>query len=121
MGNVYGVSDSLIDKLRYSRREKDKSVLKEKLQNENGIILIAGYNDKGEFTEYSEADYVKQQVGDQIQFYENGVPTETFTVLAKAATTDMETGSLFGPGSNIQAEIGGPVMYMSEEHFKELY
>lgn len=33
----------------------------------------------------------------------------------------METGSLLGPGSNIQAEIGGPVMYMSEEHFKELY
>ena len=121
LGNVYGVSDNLIDKLDIREGEKDKSVLKEKLQNENGIILIAGYNDKGEFTEYSEADYVKQQVGDQIQFYENGVPTETFTVLAKAATTDMETGGLLGSGSNIQAEIGGPVMYMSEEHFKELY
>ena len=60
-------------------------------------------------------------MGDQIQFYENGVPTETYTVLAKAATADMETGTLCGPGSNIQEDIGGPVMYMSEEHFKELY
>ena len=33
----------------------------------------------------------------------------------------METGGLLGSGSNIQGDIGGPVMYMSEEHFKELY
>ena len=33
----------------------------------------------------------------------------------------METGSLCGPGSNIIEDIGGPVMYMSEDHFKELY
>lgn len=121
LGNVYGVSDSLIDKLDIREGEKDKSVLKEKLQNKNGIILIAGYNDDGGFNEYKEARYVKQEVGDQIQFYENGVPTETYTVLAKAATADMETGTLCGPGSNIQEDIGGPVMYMSEEHFKELY
>ena len=122
LGNIFGISESLIDKLDIREGEKDKSVLKEKIQNENGIILISQYNENnGEFTEYSEARYENHQVGDEIQFYENGVPTETFTVLAKAATVDMEAGTLLGPGSNIQGEIGGPVMYMSEEHFKELY
>lgn len=121
LGNVFGVSDSLIDELDIREGEKDKSILKEKLQNENGIILISSYNDDGGFNEYSEAAYVKQQVGDQIQFYEHGVPTKTFTVLAKVATTDMEGGTLLGPGGNIMGSIGGPIMYMSEDHFKELY
>ena len=61
------------------------------------------------------------QVGDEIQFYENNVPTETFTVLAKAVTANMESGGLTGPGSNIIGDIGTPTMYMSENHFKELY
>lgn len=121
LGNIFGISENLIDKLDIREGEKDKSVLKQKIQNENGIILIAGYSNNGEFTEYNEADYAKQEVGDQIQFYENGIPTETFTVLAKAATTSMEGASLLGPGSNISGDIGGPVMYMSEEHFKGLY
>lgn len=121
LGNIFGVSENLIDKLDIREGEKDKTILKEKIQNENGIILIARYNDNGEFTEFSEARYENIQVGDEIQFYENDVPTETFTVLAKAATEDMEAGGLSGSGNNIIADIGTPPMYMSEEHFKELY
>ena len=121
LGNIFGISENLIDKLDIREGEKDKSVLKQKIQNENGIILIARYNQKGEFTEFTENQYKNMQIGDEIQFYENGVLTETFTVLAKAATTDMEGASLLGPGSNISSDIGGPIMYMSEEHFKELY
>ena len=111
----------MIDKLDIREGEKDKSILKEKIQSENGIILISRYNDKGEFTEFTENQYQNMQIGDEIQFYENGVPTEIFTVLAKAATTKMESASLLGPGSNISSDIGGPIMYMSEEHFKEIY
>ena len=121
LGNIFGISENLIDKLDIREGEKDKSVLKQKIQNENGIILIARYNQKGEFTEFTENQYKNMQIGDEIQFYENGVLTETFTVLAKAATTDMEGASLLGPGSNISSDIGGPIMYMSEENFKELY
>lgn len=94
--------------------------MKEKIQNENGIILISGYNDKGIFDEYKEEEYQNMQVGDEIQFYENGIPTETFTVLAKAATADMETGGLLGAGSNLSGDISTPIMYMSEKHFKEI-
>lgn len=121
LGNIFGISENLIDKLDIREGEKDKSVLKEKIQNENGIILISGYNDKGIFSEYKEKEYQNMQVGDQIQFYENGVLTETFTVLAKAATADWETGGLTGSGNNIIGDIGTPTMYMSENHFKELY
>lgn len=121
LGNIFGVSENLIDKLDIREGEKDKSILKEKIQNENGIILIATYDDYGEFTEFSEARYENIQVGDEIQFYENGIPTETFTVLAKAATVDMESGGLCGPGNNIISDIGTPPMYMSEENFKKIY
>ena len=121
LGNIFGISESLIDKLDIREGEKDKSVLKEKIQNENGIILISGYNDKGIFDEYKEEEYQNMQVGDEIQFYENGIPTETFTVLAKAATADMETGGLLGAGSNLSGDISTPIMYMSEKHFKEIY
>ena len=121
LGNIFGISENLIDKLDIREGEKDKSILKEKIQSENGIILISRYNDKGEFTEFTENQYQNMQIGDEIQFYENGVPTETFTVLAKVATTNMEAASLIGSGSNISSDIGGPIMYMSEEHFKEIY
>lgn len=121
LGNIYGISENLIAKLDILEGEKDKSILKEKIQNEKGIILIASYNDNGGFTELSKAKYENIQVGDEIQFYENGVPTETFTVLAKAVTEDMEAGGLSGSGNNIISDIGGPIMYMSEEHFKEIY
>ena len=121
LGNIYGISENLIAKLDILEGEKDKSILKEKIQNEKGIILIARYNDNGEFTELSKAKYENIQVGDEIQLYENGVPTETFTVLAKAVTEDMEAGGLSGSGDNIISDIGGPIMYMSEEHFKEIY
>lgn len=121
LGNIFGISDNLVDKLDIREGEKDKSVLKEKLQNENGIILISYYNNNGEFDEFTEAEYQNMQVGDEIQFYENGVPTKKFTVLAKAVTVEMESGGLTGPGSNIIGDIGTPTMYMSENHFKELY
>lgn len=118
LGNVYGVSEYILDKLDIQEGEKDKSVLKERLQKENGIILIAKYASNGEFTEDM---YMNLQVGDEIQFYENGFPTETFTVLSKAVTVGMEMGGLLGSGGNLQNEIGGPIMYMSEDHFKKLY
>lgn len=121
LGNIFGISESLIDKLDIREGEKDKSILKEKIQNENGIILISSYNDKGIFAEYKEQEYQNMQVSDEIQFYENGVPTKTFVVLAKAATVDMESAGLLGPGSNLSGDISTPIMYMSEKHFKEIY
>lgn len=121
LGNIFGISESLIDKLDIREGEKDKSILKEKIQNENGIILISCYNDNGEFTEFTEKQYQNMQVGDEIQFYENGVPTKTFVVLAKAATVDMEGAGLLGPGTNLSGDISTPIMYMSEKHFKEIY
>ena len=39
LGNIFGISESLIDKLDIREGEKDKSVLKKKIKNENGIIL----------------------------------------------------------------------------------
>ena len=90
----------------------DVSVLKEKLWNGNNVILVSHYNDKGNLSGGADnVYYFGLSVGDTIQFYENGVPTEAFTVIAKAAVTSNEM-ALTGGGSNIATDIGGPKIYI---------
>ena len=101
--------------------ESNVSVLKEKLWNGNNVILVSHYNDKGNLSGGADNTYYfGLSVGDTIQFYENGVPTEKFTVIAKAAVTSNEM-TLTGGGSNIATDVGGPKIYMSEDNFKEIY
>lgn len=78
------------------------------------------YNDHGNFGGANAADYRGLSVGDTIQFYENGTPTEDFTIIAKAAATDSET-TVTGGGSNISGIIDGPKIFMAENKFKEIY
>ena len=62
----------------------------------------------------------KRQVGDTIQFYENGVPTEKCPIIAKAAITKTEVSvNIFG--KTMISDVGMPLIYMPEEHFKEIY
>lgn len=121
LGNVFGFSENLLNKIDIIEGETDLSVLKDKLWNGNNVILMAKYNDKGELDggadDYS---YRGLSVGDTIQFYENGTPTEEFTIIAKAAATKGET-FLTGGGANIATDIDGPLIYMSEKKFKEIY
>lgn len=114
LGNVYGFSENLLNKMDIIEGESDVSVLKEKLWNGNNVILVSHYNDKGNLS--GGADniyYFGLSVGDTIQFYENGAPTEEFTVIAKAAVTSNEM-TLTGGGDNITTDVGGPKIYMSE-------
>ena len=121
LGNVYGFSENILNKMDIIEGETDLSVLKEKLWNGNNVILMAAYDDKGKL--YGGADdssYRGLSVGDTIQFYENGTPTEEFTIIAKVAATKGET-ILTGGGSNIATMIDGPSIYMAENKFKEIY
>ena len=121
LGNVYGFSENLLNKMDIIEGESDVSVLKEKLWNGNNVILVSHYDDKGNLS--GGADniyYFGLSVGDTIQFYENGAPTEEFTVIAKAAVTNNEM-TLTGGGDNITTDVGGPKIYMSENKFKEIY
>lgn len=121
LGNVYGFSENLLKKMDIIEGESDVSVLKEKLWNGNNVILVSHYDDKGNLS--GGADniyYFGLSVGDTIQFYENGAPTEEFTVIAKAAVTSNEM-TLTGGGDNITTDVGGPKIYMSENKFKEIY
>ena len=121
LGNVYGFSENLLNKMDIIEGERDVSVLKEKLWNDNNVILVSNYNDKGELSGGADNTYYfGLSVGDTIQFYENGAPTEEFTVIAKAAVTSNEM-TLTGGGSNIATDVGGPKIYMSEDNFKEIY
>ena len=121
LGNVYGFSENLLNKMDIIEGESDVSVLKEKLWNDNNVILVSNYNDKGELSGGADNTYYfGLSVGDTIQFYENGAPTEEFTVIAKAAVTSNEM-TLTGGGSNIATDVGGPKIYMSEDNFKEIY
>ncbi len=111
LGNVYGFSENLLNKMDIIEGERDVSVLKEKLWNGNNVILVSHYNDKGNLS--GGADniyYLGLSVGDTIQFYENGAPTEEFTVIAKAAVTSNEM-TLTGGGDNIATDVGGPKIY----------
>ena len=121
LGNVFGFSENFFDRLDIIEGETDLSVLKNKLWNGNNVILVSHYNDKGNLS--GGADniyYFGLSVGDTIQFYENGAPTEEFTVIAKAAVTSNEM-TLTGGGDNITTDVGGPKIYMSENKFKEIY
>lgn len=121
LGNVFGFSENFLDRVDIIEGETDLSVLKEKLWNENNVILVAKYDDRGNLAGGSEnPNYYGLSVGDTIQFYENGIPTEKFTVIAKVAGTDSEV-DLTGGGSNISRMIEGPGIYMSENKFKEIY
>ena len=121
LGNVYGFSENLLNKMDIIEGESNVSVLKEKLWNGNNVILVSHYNDKGNLSGGADNTYYfGLSVGDTIQFYENGVPTEKFTVIAKAAVTSNEM-ALTGGGSNIATDVGGPKIYMSEDNFKEIY
>ena len=95
--------------------------MKKKLRNENGVILVAMYDDRGEITGGTDSSmYAGLSVGDTIQFYENGVPTEKCPIIAKAAITKTEVSvNIFG--KTMISDVGMPLIYMPEEHFKEIY
>lgn len=120
LGNVFGFSENFFNRLDIIEGETDLSVLKDKLWNGNNVILMGEYNDHGNFGGADAAAYRGLSVGDTIQFYENGIPTEKFTVIAKVAGTDSEV-DLTGGGSNISRMIEGPGIYMAENKFKEIY
>lgn len=120
LGNVFGFSENFFDRLDIIEGETDLSVLKDKLWNGNNVILMGEYNEHGNFGGANAADYRGLSVGDTIQFYENGTPTEEFTIIAKAAATDSDV-TVTGGGSNISAIIDGPKIFMAENKFKEIY
>ena len=120
LGNVFGFSENFFNRLDIIEGETDLSILKDKLWNGNNVILMGEYNDHGNFGGADAASYCGLSVGDTIQFYENGAPTEEFTVIAKAAVTSNEM-TLTGGGDNIATDVGGPKIYMSENKFKEIY
>ena len=121
LGNVFGFSENFLDRMDIIEGETDLSTLKENLWNGNNIILVAKCDDRGNLKGGSEnPNYYGLSVGDTIQFYENGIPTEEFTVIAKAAATGGEV-DLTGGGSNISRMIEGPGIYMAENKFKEIY
>ena len=121
LGNVYGFSENILNKMDIIEGETDLSVLKEKLWNGNNVILMAQYGDKGKLAGGADSSFYRGlSVGDTIQFYENGNPTEEFTIIAKVAATKGET-TLTGGGSNISQIIDSPLIYMSEKKFKEIY
>lgn len=121
LGNVYGFSENILNKMDIIEGETDLSVLKEKLWNGNNVILMAQYGDKGKLAGGADSSFYRGlSVGDTIQFYENGTPTEEFTIIAKVADTKGET-TLTGGGSNISQIIDSPLIYMSEKKFKEIY
>ena len=92
-----------------------------RLWNENNVILVAKYDDRGNLAGGSEnPNYHGLSVGDTIQFYENGTPTEEFTIIAKAAATGSDV-TVTGGGSNIAQIIEGPRIFMAENKFKEIY
>ena len=120
LGNVFGFSENFFNRLDIIEGETDLSILKDKLWNGNNVILMGEYNDHGNFGGADAASYCGLSVGDTIQFYENGTPTEEFTIIAKAAATDSDV-TVTGGGSNIAQIIEGPKIFMAENKFKEIY
>lgn len=120
LGNVFGFSENLLQRIDIIEGETDLALLKEKLWNGNNVILMASYDNSGNLDGADDPQYAGVSVGDTIQFYENGTPTKMFTVVAKVAATESEI-TLAGGGSNIATDVGGPMIYMSEDNFKEIY
>lgn len=119
LGLVYGMEENLLERMEIIEGEKDKEVLKEKLNSGKYVIIAAKYNDKGVISSVGEKRYYDLEVGDPIQFYEDGVLIDTFTVLAKVGVTTELIEAV--SHSNIAASIGSPYIYLSAEHFKEIY
>ena len=120
LGNVFGFSENFFNRLDIIEGETDLSVLKDKLWNGNNVILMGEYNDHGNFGGADAAAYRGLSVGDTIQFYENGTPTEEFTIIAKAVATHSDV-TVTGGGANISQIIDGPKIFMAENKFKEIY
>ena len=120
LGNVFGFSENFFNRLDIIEGETDLSVLKDKLWNGKNVILMGEYDDHGNFGGADAADYCGLSVGDTIQFYENGTPTEEFTIIAKAVATNSDM-TMTGGGSNIAQIIEGPKIFMAENKFKEIY
>ena len=120
LGNVFGFSENFFNRLDIIEGETDLSVLKDKLWNGNNVILMGEYDEHGNFAGAESAFYCGLSVGDTIQFYENGTPTEEFTIIAKAAATGSDV-TVTGGGSNIAQIIEGPRIFMAENKFKEIY
>ena len=120
LGNVFGFSENFFNRLDIIEGETDLYVLKDKIWNGNNVILMGEYNDHGNFGGADAADYCGLSVGDTIQFYENGTPTEEFTIIAKAVATNSDM-TMTGGGSNIAQIIEGPKIFMAENKFKEIY
>ena len=122
LGNVFGFSENFFNRSWIIiEGETDLSVLKDKLWNGNNVILMGEYDDHGNFGGADAADYCGLSVGDTIQFYENGTPTEEFTITAKAVATNSDM-TMTGGGSNI-AQINKKVLkfLLAENKFKEIY
>lgn len=119
LGLVYGMEENLLERMDILEGETDKEILKEKLNSGKYVIIAAKYNDKGEINAYGQKRYYDLEIGDPIQFYENGVLIDTFTVLAKVAVTSEIIEAV--SHSNIASAIGSPCIYMSAEHYKEIY
>ena len=120
LGNVFGFSENFFDRLDIIEGETDLSSLKDKLWNGNNVILMGEYNDHGNFGGANAANYRGLSVGDTIQFYENGILTEEFNIIAKAAATHSDV-TMTGGGANIAQIIEGPKIFMAENKFKEIY
>ena len=120
LGNVFGFSENFFDRLDIIEGETDLSVLKNKLWNGNNVILMGEYDDHGNFAGAESAFYFGLSVGDTIQFYENGILTEEFNIIAKAAATHSDV-TMTGGGANIAQIIEGPRIFMAENKFKEIY
>jgi putative ABC transport system permease protein len=120
LGNVFGFSENFFNRLDIIEGETDLSVLKDKLWNGNNVILMDEYNDHGNSGGVDAAGYCGLSVGDTIQFYENGILTEEFNIIAKAAATHSDV-TMTGGGANIAQIIEGPKIFMAENKFKEIY
>lgn len=66
--------------------------------------------DRGEITGGTDSSmYAGLSVGDTIQFYENGVPTEKCPIIAKAAITKTEVSvNIFG--KTMISDVGMPLI-----------
>lgn len=117
LGLVYGMEDSLLDRMDIIEGETDKEVLKEKLNTGKYVIIAAKYNDYGKIS--SEKQYYDLEIGDPIQFYKDGKLLDTFTVLAKTGVTTELIEAV--SHANVSSNMGSPYIYLSAGHFKEIY
>lgn len=119
IGNVYGMSDGFLSRLTVYEGETDPEILKEKMAGGGIIVGVPVLRDTGGPLEL----WVDQQlkVGQTIMAYTGNETAKTFTVIAKAVMTmsEMESDS----HTNGKAKVGGdaPLLYMTEDSFRELY